>query len=194
MLLIGLDVKTKGWWSKDRKDFVRSISEEESVVALKKMLADNYAKLPELFAVKLKRIYSSPIFGWEWFEKSISPASASPWLRSSMCLWNLAVLILVFLGAGGLAVTRGIVCEKGLIGFMAVLVIEAFTSILLLIETQERYKIAIYPIFFLVVPYVRTWFSVKENLAYQSSIKLVAFVKKLCWKKIHSDRKDSRYS
>jgi len=176
-LLIGLDVKTKGSWNKARKEFVQSIPEEERIGVLRKMIADDYKQFPELFAVKLKRIYSGPGFGWGWYEKTISPAAVSPWLKSSMCVWNLAALILVFLGVAGLAVTRGIAYEKCRVGVAAELVIAAFTSVLLLVEAQERYKIAIYPIFFLVVPYVRTWFSIKGNRVYEGAMKVFAIIK-----------------
>ena len=88
------------------------------------------------------------------------------------------MLLLVFLGTMGLAVTRGILNGKGRVGVGSAMVTAVFTCVLLLMEVQERYKIAIYPIFFLLVPYIRTWFSVKDNLAYEGIMKVFTIAKK----------------
>lgn len=176
-LLLGLNAETNGGFNKERSSWIRGMSEEERSAALRKLIKNDYAKLPTLFATKFRRIYSIPAFGWSWYENSILPQRVPMWLKSSMCVWNFVALFLVCLGVAGLAASRGIAEEKGRVGVVAALVTAAFTSMLVLVEVQERYKMAIYPVFFLLVPYVRTWFSVKDNLVYEGAMKLFAVVK-----------------
>ena len=182
-LLVGLNADTNGEYNSNWVKFVNGLSEEERLVALKRLIADDYAKLPSLFTKKLKRVYSDHRFGWSWYDRSIRPKRVPGWLKSAMGVWNIAVLFLVFLGTLGLAVTRKMEQGKLRIGVAAALVTAAFTSLLLVFEVQERYKGAIYPIFFLLVPYARTWFSVEDNRLYGGVVKIFAIAREGCFRK-----------
>lgn len=120
---------------------------------LREMIAAEYRRFPALFFEKLDRAYSDSAFGWWWYEQTIAPSQVSAWLKVAMADWNVIVLGLLGLGALGLGVSIFGKGERCLAGVVAATVLCGFTSAMLLVECQSRYKMAIYPTFFLVIPY-----------------------------------------
>ena len=166
--LIGLNVETHGKYDSELSHRLHKMTSEEQRRALKELFKEKWRRFPALFGEKIDIMYSDPFFAWTYYERSIAPSFMSDWVRDLMCAWNFLVLLLVGVGATGLVVARH--SRKNDIGIAAVFVVAAFTAVLLLIEVNGRYKVVIFPIYFLLIPYVRVW--VQKNRVYETVEKL----------------------
>ena len=166
--LMGLNVETHGKYDSKLSQKLHKMTDDEQRRALKKLLKEKWRSFPALFGEKVDIMYSDPYFAWTFYERSIAPSFMPEWLRDMMCTWNFLVLLLVGVGAAGLVVSRH--SRKNDIGIAAVFVVAAFTAALLLIEVNGRYKMVIFPIYFLLIPYARVW--VQKNRVYEMVEKL----------------------
>jgi len=165
-LLVGLNMEIPGKYGRYNRDLsmrIDKMTKGERQRALVDLIKTKWNRFPTLFSEKLDVMYSNSSFAYDPYATSVAPSSVPQWVKDSMCTWNFIVLILVGFGVAGLAVCR--YSRRNDVGIASVLVVAAFTGVLLLVEVQGRYKIAIYPIYFLLIPYAIVWFK-KENPLY----------------------------
>jgi lysylphosphatidylglycerol synthetase-like protein (DUF2156 family) len=82
-------------------------------------------------------------------DKNHCVAWLMPLLRSEHLFFSIAFL----LGAGGLFLSKGKSLDLTGTGIVSLVIVLLFAVMSMLIESQGRYRTAIYPFFFLVMPY-----------------------------------------
>ena len=153
-LLVGLNVETHGGFNLNWKMKWEYLPSEGRKSLLKHVIKKGYRKFPSLFLEKLDRAYSNPGFVWSWYGRTIK-TDVPLWVRTFVSIWNLMVLLLIAAGILGFVVSGNIVKRRGFAAVVSLLVVAAFTVALVLMECQPRYKMAIYPVFFFLIPYAR---------------------------------------
>ena len=175
LFLQGFNVETQGRYNLSWKNKVNSMSKEEKVATLKQMIRRDWQKYPALLLGKLDHAYSDPYFGWSWYEKSIRPGAVPVWVKKIICSWNLIALLFVAIGFSGLVMACRQTERKNLVGIVVTIGLAGATLILLLSEAQPRYKMALYPLYFLLIPYAGEWLKL-NNPFY---IKVASMVRRL---------------
>ena len=161
-LLIGLHVESTGMWYPECGELPTTMPELRNL--LKKNIRRDLPAYPLLFWNKFKIEYSNLDWSW-WYDKSISPKASPAWLPVFICIFHKAFWLLFMMGAAGMMIAMFSPNRDGVLRKLLLLaVLEAFTAGVLIAEMQPRYKAAIYPIFFLVIPYARIWFAADNPL------------------------------
>ena len=153
---MGLNAETHGEYNKELSLKIQGMTRDEQRRAVKDLIKTKWRSFPGLFGEKLDILYSSPSFAWTAYERAIAPSVLPKGVKNLMSAWNFLVLLLVGIGAAGLAVS----CRrsKNDSGMAAVFVVASFTALLLLVEVGGQYKMALYPVYFLIIPSVGEWF------------------------------------
>ena len=160
--LMGLNAETHGEYNRELSLKIQGMTRDEQRRAVKDLIKTKWRSFPALFGEKLDTLYSNPSFAWTFYDRSIAPSTLPGWVKNLMSAWNFLMLLLVGVGAAGLAVSWR--RRKNDIGTAAVFVVVAFTAISLVVEVGGQYKMALYPIYFLIIPYAGEWFKMGAPL------------------------------
>lgn len=187
-LLIGLDVKHDGMFSGEFIKKVRSWDEPERKRQLRAAVKRDWRKYPRLMLRKFCNIHGShacpagAISHFSIMMQDFPRKEGGRYVSPLICLLadngTFVLRILLLLGAmGAFFKARKSFCQA-LPGVFSMLVILGFAAIEQLIEGHGRYKVAVYPFYFMAVPYISAWFE-KENPV---NVRVCGIVRKLVWR------------
>lgn len=171
-LALGLDVEYEGFWNKKLAlDFLK-MSKECQHKFVEDAVARNWKQYPMLMIRKFRNIHGSDCYHHGAVRQFISvfrdqkgryrPPS---WVVPIADIGTVFFKVFFLLGAIGLFMSRKQPFMVVLPGLFAALIILLFAGIEQLIEGHGRYKTAIYPFYFMILPYVCVWFE-KDNPVY----------------------------
>lgn len=175
-LVLGLNVSTDGIYSGDLATKFMGMDEPQRKKFVASVIKRDWRKYPGLMARKFVNLHGSHLRpggsvssftltfrDWPLVKngKNITPSWVRPFTDCGTMLFRLVFV----LGAIGMFMCRKRSQEFNMPGLFAVLVVLAFAFIEQLIEGHGRYKTAIYPFYFMVVPYACVWFK-RDNSVY----------------------------
>lgn len=173
-LLIGLDVKHDGMFSGEFIKKVRSWDEPERERQLRAAVKRDWRKYPKLMVRKFFNIHGShacpagAVSHFSIMMRDFPRKEGGRYVSPRICLLvdngSFVLRLLLLLGASGLFFTARKSFGRALPGVFSMLVILGFAAIEQLIEGHGRYKVAVYPFYFMAVPYICAWFE-KDNPA-----------------------------
>ncbi len=166
---MGMSIHTGGWYSPQRDKAFGSAAPREKVEMVRKMLVDDMGKFPEFLVWKFKVLWGSndsPGSILYWFRTSCqddcydtkAPNHCVAWLQPLLRAEHLFFSIVFLLGAGGLFISMRKQGDSQGTGIVSIMMVLSFAALSLIIETQGRYRTAIYPFFFLILPYAHFLF------------------------------------
>ncbi len=189
-LNIGLCVESKGTSRgqviKDKNVLMKS--EAELSRMLWASVKKDWKSYPKLFAQKMGYLYADTKWGDFWYDFTIKPHSVRPWCHAIVVTSLIVFLVLFVLGLAGLLLRMTVSFEGCLPGLASTILIAGFTAVIMLGEAQPRYKLVMWPFFFIVMSYARIWLE-KDNPLYRATGAVSARMKEwIKTKRVH--RKD----
>ena len=173
--LIGLDVEHDGMFSAKLIKKIRSWDEAERRRQLRTAIKRDWRSYPKLMVRKFCNIHGShscPAGAISHFSIMIGDwprKECGRYVAPLICLISdnstFVLRVLLFLGAIGALFARGRSFGFALPGIFSMLVVLSFAAVEQLIEGHGRYKVAVYPFYFMLVPYICVWFE-RENSLY----------------------------
>ena len=183
---LGLNLETMGVYNDELAREMRKRTPDQQKEKLKSMIVHDWRKYPDLMVYKFAKIYGSHCTsagavtpftgyfrkkngkGWDWYVPS--------WIEPLADYGMMFFEFIFILGAGGLLVSLRKSFANCLPGIFAALIVLGFTAILQVIEGYGRYRISIYPFYFMLFPYMCVWFE-KDNPVYVRLAKWAKAVK-----------------
>ena len=173
---LGLCVQTGGWYSPSRDKTFRSASKEKQVEMVANMLKTDRAKYPRFMVDKFRNVWGSndaPGSVLYWFRMSCQKDCYNmrdknycvSWLKPLLRAEYLFLAILFLLGAGGFLCSMRRRMDFLEVGIVSTIIVVSFAVMSMLIESHSRYRVAVYPFFFLLMPYACVWFE-RDNPIY----------------------------
>lgn len=166
--LIGLDVKHDGMFSAELIKKIRSWDESERKRQLRDAVKRDWRCYPKLMVRKFCNIHGShacPAGAISHFSKMLGDwprkeggRYVSPLISLISDNSTFVLRILLLLGTAGVLFARGKSFRFVLPGVFSMLVVLSFAAVEQLIEGHGRYKVAVYPFYFMLVPYICVWF------------------------------------
>ena len=166
-LLIGLDVQHDGMFSSDFVKRLRRWDEPERERQLRAAVKRDWRKYPKLMARKFCNIHGShacpagAVSHFSIMMRDFPRKEGGRYVSPRICLLadngSFVLRILLLLGAFGMFFTARKSFSQALPGVFSMLVILEFAFIEQLIEGHGRYKVAVYPFYFMAVPYIIAW-------------------------------------
>ncbi len=173
---LGLCVQTGGWYSPTRDKAFRAASKEKQVEMVANMLKTDRAKYPRFMVDKFRTIWgSNDALGsvWDWFRMSCQKDCYNmrdknycvAWLKPLLRAEHLFLVALFLFGAGGVLCSMRRRMDFWEIGIVSTIIVVSFAVMSMLIESHSRYRVAVYPFFFLLMSYACVWFE-RDNPVY----------------------------
>lgn len=172
-LLIGLDVQHDGMFSGELIKKIRRWDEPERERQLRAAVKRDWRKYPRLMLRKFRNIHGShacpagAISHFSIMMQDFPRQEGGRYVSPRICLLvdngTFVLRILLLLGAMGAFFKARKSFSQALPGVFSMLVILGFAAIEQLVEGHGRYKVAVYPFYFMAVPYISAWFE-KDNL------------------------------
>lgn len=168
-LYMGMYIPSKGGYVPARDRKIRSVPVEKKVELVKDMLVKDAKNYPKFIVEKFRMLWGanddsigSVLF---WFRKSCQNNCYNTqeknycvgWLAPLLRAEHLFFSIMFFLGAGGFLLSVRRPLDFTGPGIVSMVIALMFVAMSMLIEAQGRYKVAVYPYFFLVLPYMCAW-------------------------------------
>lgn len=171
-LTLGFNVASMGHYNHRLCQQFLKLSEEERWSFFKNRVKNDWRKYPEFMVKKFARIHGAPTqqagssvyFSWTFIDskgKNRSPAFLLEWGDAGSLVFKFLFIMAVL----GTCLCRGRSLEYLIPGLFSLIVILLFAGIQQLIESNGRYKISIYPFYFMVLPYMCVWFE-RDNPVY----------------------------
>lgn len=170
-LLIGLDARHDGMFSGELIGKIRSWDEPERERQLLAAVKRDWRRYPMLMVRKFCNIHGShacragAVSHFSIMMRDFPRKEGGRYVLPRICLLvdngTFVLRLLLLLGAAGVFFT-GKSFRLALPGVFSMLVILEFAAVEQLIEGHGRYKVAVYPFYFMAVPYLYAWFE-KDN-------------------------------
>ena len=175
-LVLGLNVPTDGIYSSDLAMKFVGMDEAQRRRFAADVVKRDWRKYPGLMVRKFLNLHGSHLrpggavasFALSFRDwplvrggQTFMPSWVRPFTDSGTMLFRFAFL----LGAVGLLVFRKREADVFVPGLFSAALVLAFAAVEQLIEGHGRYKVAIYPFYFMVVPYACVWFK-RDNPVY----------------------------
>lgn len=160
LLAVGLNAEHDGAWS-TQNDVINAMSKEESREFLIRMLRRQGMQTPVLVVKKFVRLYQSDNWVKSWLAYSFrnGPSRSVEWLVDV----GVVQQKLCFLLGAGFLLFGWWRKSLGLELATAVFIVVGFTALLLLIEFQGRYRMSIFPFYYLIMAYGLSRFQAKTR-------------------------------
>ena len=171
-LALGLDVDYEGFWNKKLAlDFLK-MSKENQQKFVKDAMSRNWKQYPMLMVRKFRNIHGSSCYHHGAVRQFISIFKTRngcyrppAWIIPVADIGTLFFKVFFFLSAIGLFMSRKRSVFFVAPGLFATLIVLIFAAVEQLIEGHGRYKVSIYPFYFMVLPYICVWFE-RDNPIY----------------------------
>jgi len=180
-LALGLNISSGGQWEQNLERNLKKMSTLEKKRYLKKAIARDWKGYPLLMVKKFVNLHGShnervgitqhftdyfrkkndKAKGWRDYWIRYTPKWIEPLSDAGMIIFE----ILFLLGAIGLLFSLKKTTLFWMPGVFSGLIVIGFAIIEQLIEVAGRYKIAVYPFYFMILPYVCVWFE-RNNPVY----------------------------
>lgn len=175
-LWMGLCIQTGGGYSPSRDKAFRAASKEKQIGMIKAMLINDRTKYPQFFVNKFRSVWGSndsPGSMLDWFRMSCQEDCYNrndknycvSWLKPLLRAEHLFLAMIFLAGVCGFVLSMRKTMEFLGVGVISLVMILSFAAMSMLIESHGRYRAAIYPFFFLVLPYACVWLK-KDNPVY----------------------------
>lgn len=185
--VLGLNVSTDGIYSGDLAAKFVGMDEAHRKQFAVDMIKRDWRKYPGLMVRKFLNLHGSHLrpggavssFTLSFRDWPLVKGGRNftpPWVRPFTDCGTMLFRLVFLLGALGMFISRKRGLEFCMPGLFASLVILGFAVIEQLIEGHGRYKTAVYPFYFMVVPYVCVWFE-KDNPLYVRIARMVGGIK-----------------
>lgn len=184
-LYLGMYIPSMGGYSPVRDRAFRAAPMENKIEMVKDMFVKDAKRYPKFVVEKFRMLWGSndsPGSILDWFRMSCQNDCYNlkdknhcvPWLLPLLRAEHLFFTLFFSLGAGGLLLSIGKSLDFIKSGIVSLVIVLLFVALSVLIESHGRYKTAVYPYFFMVMPYASVWFK-KENPLY---VRIIAYIRK----------------
>ncbi len=159
-LALGLNVAKEGFWDGRLARSFLAKSDRQQRDFVREMLLRDWRKYPKLMVRKFRNIHGSNIYHhgsvscFTYMFRDKRGAHRCPWWITPLADSATSFFKIMFLlGAVGLLMSRRRPLSFLAPGLFAALIVLGFAVVEQLIEGHGRYKTAIYPFYFMVIPY-----------------------------------------
>lgn len=171
-LTLGFNIASMGHYDHRLcKQFLK-LPEKERWSFLKSRIMRDWRQYPGFMVEKFKRVHGAPAqhhsssayFSWTFIDskgKNLMPSFLLEWGDCGSLVFKFLFLMAVL----GICICRHRSNEYLMSGMFSLMVILLFAVMQQLIESNGRYKMSIYPFYFVVLPYISVWFE-KDNPVY----------------------------
>lgn len=167
-LILGFNLEAKGHWHTPLAHEVMTLDRKGRWQKLKDAVKRDWKSYPGLLKYKFVNITGTHCGGGSIgrrirsnsqadLVKRTGPYLCPLWAIYTMDGFQLGFSILTFLAAIGMCFSRGRDLSYFCPGIVSIVIIAGFTVLLLLIEGNSCYRVAVYPFHFLILPYIRGW-------------------------------------
>ena len=169
-LALGLNIPSGGQWEQKLAEGLKRVNTSEKKAYLKNAIARDWRGYPLLMVKKFVNLHGShnqrvgiiqqftdyfrkkneKAKGWHDYWTRYIPTWVEPLSDAGMSVFE----ILFLFGAIGLLLSLKRPCAFWMPGVLSVLIVIEFAIVEQLIEVAGRYKITVYPFYFMVIPYI----------------------------------------
>ena len=169
-LVVGLNIASDGTWEQSISDLAHKSTHDEARVFVVNRAKKEWKGYPKLVLKKFVRLYQSENWLKAWCREALpTDADGAFFSLADGAFAFMSVLFLSGLVGMILLNRKASDGESGTaeIDYLPLLAVAGFTAVIMLIEMQPRYRISIYPFYFMVMSYAKITYD-----------KLLALVKK----------------
>lgn len=180
-LAVGLNIASGGQWEQKLAEGLKRVNTSEKKAYLKKAIARDWRDYPLLMVKKFVNLHGShnqrvgitqqftdyfrkkneKAKGWRDYWTRYIPTWVEPLSDAGMIVFE----ILFLFGSIGLLLSLKRPCAFWMPGVLSGLIVIEFAIVEQLIEVAGRYKITVYPFYFMILPYLCVWFE-RDNPVY----------------------------
>jgi len=147
-LVVGLNQASRGMWSAEISGLAHSMTDEQAREFVINRARAEYRDYPHLFGEKFKILYATDSWMGFWHNQTTG-GTLPPVVSRVRDGGYLAAQWLFFAAAIGFLLFRGREWKDVFPVFFSALIVISFTLVIMVLEVQERYRVSVYPFYFL---------------------------------------------